>query len=673
MNRVFNTRLASTMLSTMALPIILSGAAARAQVQVQQTPPSSSAHAPTSLQNAVVLLTTTGGVDFSQYVGKMSSQIKKNWFAAMPADALAGAKGKSAVVFRIQPDGKIEHIFLEVSSGSDSLDQAALKGIRDSSPLDPLPPSFKGPYIELRFFFSYNLNANAALHEPTFDCGASAADTPQAPPFDRLELVAFLTAGGYSPYMVQSICQRGINFTPDQSLLAALRLDGLSPGLVDAVSKAKPRGIVQPSPDRLTANVQLDLAIADKRNRQSASAEEAYVRALKFAPDSAALHLASAMNLIAEHKYPEAEAQSRRSLELWPEDADAHVALAMALSLQKRDAEAVSEAREALRIFPGHKMATVELGFGLARSGQYKAAIPVLREVISFAPQMPVIYKHLGASLAHTGNFDEAVEELTLFLKTNPNDAEAHYLLGVALRGKGKADDALAQFREAARLEPGNPIYSVNVDSTNAKETASSASDSTGPRPDDGFISENVYTNTFFNFSYKFPRGWSVLSADQGKAILRFGGLFVANGDPVAQDAAEASARNAYQLLVVAKETTKDISTSLNLIQIQAFSTRFGPDLKSGEDFLKSVVEYWQHRGVTISIVEPPEQFTVAGRTFWKVKWDFGVKNSVAHEVEIVTIEKGYILLFGLAVPDASKLDDVAGTMQSLQFTDTSR
>jgi TonB family protein len=140
----------------------------------------------------------------------MSSQVKKNWFAAMPGDALAGAKGKSTVVFRIQSDGKIEHVFLEVSSGTDSLDQAALKGVRDSSPLDPLPPIFKGPYIELRFIFEYNLKTTAAPRGSSLECHAPASNTTQAQPFDRLELLAFLAGEGHSQYAEQAICERGI-------------------------------------------------------------------------------------------------------------------------------------------------------------------------------------------------------------------------------------------------------------------------------------------------------------------------------------------------------------------------------------------------------------------------------------------------------------------------------
>jgi len=197
-------------------------------------------------------------------------------------------------------------------------------------------------------------------------------------------------------------------------------------------------------------------------------------------------------------------------LELWPEDADAHVALATALSAQKRDGEAVPEAREALRIFPGHKAARIELGISLARSGQYKEAIPVLRDVKFMAPQLPLIYKHLGGSLVHAGgDFDEAIQYLNLFLKTNPDDAEAHYFLGVALRGVYKTDAALAEFREAARLEPNNSLYAVNAVSKDSQETTSNTSKPDAARPDDGYVSENVYRNTFFGFSYQFPRGWT--------------------------------------------------------------------------------------------------------------------------------------------------------------------
>jgi TonB family protein len=658
-----------TILAIMLISTISCVAAAHAQERAHDPAPSTPAQAPNSPVSSIELLTPTAGVDFSQYTAKMSSDLKKHWYAAMPQAALTGEKGKAVVRFQIQRDGKVENISLEETSGKDVLDQAAVKAVRDSSPLDPLPSTFKGPYMVLRFIFLYNMSTSQAS---AFDCDAPMIDTAPLPPFDRLDLRAFLAAQTYIPYAIRVICERGINFDPDSPFLDVLRHDGVSPKIVDGLAKLKPQTIAQPSPDRVSAYGQLDLALADKRKHQIESADEDYRRALLLASDSATLHLAYAMDLLLAQKYSEGEAQSRRSLELWPEDAEAHVALAFALGGQKRDSESVLEAREALRIFPGHQAALVALGFSLGRIGQYKEAIPVLRDAIPWATGVPVIHKHLGGDLLHTVNFDESIEELNLFLKTNSNDAEAHYLLGIALREKDKLDDALVQFREAARLEPNNSVYLVAAEHASSSEPANATAKPAGPQPDDCFFSDNVYTNTFFGFSYEFPKGWTVQRADAGKATARLGASMLANGDPVLTDAAEAAVSKAHQLLLVTKQTTKDVSTSVSSIQITALDKRYGPGVKSGEDFLNLAITFLKQRGSAASVAAPPEQFVIAGRTFWKARIDFPYKAVVAHMVEVATIEKDYVLLFVFGSPDAAKIDDLMGTMQSIQFTDPS-
>jgi TonB family protein len=657
-------------LTILILPLISHGLTARVQAPAPQSPASTPVQAPKSAQSAAEILTPTNGVDFSGYIGKTLATVKKNWIAAMRAAFWTGTKGKAIVNCRIRSDGTIEDISLEGTSGTDSLDQAALKGLRDSSPLEPLPPNFRGTHIDLRLSLSYNEGTTKAAHGAAFDCSAPASDAAQAPPFDRLELLAFLPGGLFPPYAGQVICQRGIDFRPDSAFLSTLRYYGVAPDFVDSLAKITPKAIVQPAADRVSAYGLLDVALTDKSHGQLQLAQDAFERAIKLAPDSAALHLAYARILYANRNYKEAEFQSRRSLELWLEDADAHVALATALSAQNRDSEAVPEAREALRIFPGHKSARIELGISLARSGQYKEAIPVLRDVKSMAPQLPLIYKDLGGSLVHAGgDFDEAIQYLDLFLKTNPDDAEAHYFLGVALRGVYKPDDALAEFREAARLAPGNSLYTSSAASKDSKETASEGSKPDAAQPDDGFTSENLYTNTFFGFSYRFPRGWNVLKAEQGKAMIRLGTSFLANGDPTAQDVAEAAADHWHQLLFVTKQTTKDISTNTHAIQIEAISTKLVPQLKTGEEFLKATSAYLQRSGKVTSALRPPEQFEVADRTFWKVRLDMQVNNVVVRQIDAVTIEKGYFILFAFASPDEAILDSIAESMNSLRYT----
>ena len=60
--------------------------------------------------------------------------------------------------FKIYPDGSVKEMILEFPSGDVSLDRAAWGGITGASPYPPLPKEFKGPFLELRFGFYYNLD-----------------------------------------------------------------------------------------------------------------------------------------------------------------------------------------------------------------------------------------------------------------------------------------------------------------------------------------------------------------------------------------------------------------------------------------------------------------------------------------------------------------------------------
>jgi TonB family protein len=621
-------------------------------------------------QSPVEILTPTDGVDFKPYLSILVSDVRKKWYASMPEAALKGEKGKATIRFRIESNGNAEDVVLETSSGKDVFDQAAIQAIRDASPFQSLPATFKRPPITLRFVFYYNVRPPSPTTDAVAaDCDVVASATPAEAPFDPLELLGFVSHNLDVAYAEKIICQRGIDFSPDAGTVDSFRSYNVPPALVATISKIKPKTISLPSPDRDRAYKSLTLALSDVKEGQPQAADVDYNRALQLADGSASLHLSYAGYLLLTQKqYQQAERQARRSLEIWPNDAEAYVVLASALAAAGRDAEAVPEAREALRIDPEHTSALTILGFSLARSGQYAEAIPVLRKALLSSVNLPLIHKHLGACLVHTRDFDGAIKELTTFLEANPNDAEAHYFLGVAFREKGNTSNAESQFREAKRIEPTNPLYSTVADNTDPAETPTSSSNSTSPNPEDGVVSGNNYSNAFFGFSYEFPRRWVVLDAERGKAMTRIGGSILANGDPVLVDVAEVAARNMHSLLFVAKESTKGISSSFNSIKIAALDKRFAPDVKSGEEFTMAMAASSQHRFQAVSVIGTPERFDVAGRTFWKVKLDVSIENRVAHCIEAVTVEKGYVLLFEFTSVDASKLSEMVGTLVSVRF-----
>ena len=111
----------------------------------------------------VELLTPTEGVDFTAYLDRVLASVKRNWYAVIPESARLGERGRVVLQFRIMRNGVVPDAepAMVGTSGKEPLDRAAVSSIRASTPFEPLPPAFSGPYIELRFIFLYNLPLTA--------------------------------------------------------------------------------------------------------------------------------------------------------------------------------------------------------------------------------------------------------------------------------------------------------------------------------------------------------------------------------------------------------------------------------------------------------------------------------------------------------------------------------
>ena len=109
--------------------------------------------------NGVTILTPTEGVDFQSYINRLLAKLKQNWVAVMPESFYLGDKGIVAISFRINRDGSFpgESLSIDRTSGKEPLDIAAASAIRATSPFEPLPPQFKGPNLDLRIGFYYNI------------------------------------------------------------------------------------------------------------------------------------------------------------------------------------------------------------------------------------------------------------------------------------------------------------------------------------------------------------------------------------------------------------------------------------------------------------------------------------------------------------------------------------
>lgn len=116
-----------------------------------------------AMQAGVDILSDTLGVDFGPYLQRVIADTYRSWLPIIPESARPplNKQGKVGIRFRINPDGSVSKMILEFPSGDVALDRAAWGGITNAN-YPPLPKAFKGPFLELRFGFYYNLDPNSS-------------------------------------------------------------------------------------------------------------------------------------------------------------------------------------------------------------------------------------------------------------------------------------------------------------------------------------------------------------------------------------------------------------------------------------------------------------------------------------------------------------------------------
>jgi hypothetical protein len=268
-----------------------------------------------------------------------------------------------------------------------------------------------------------------------------------------------------------------------------------------------------------------------------------------------------------------------------------------------------------------------------------------------------------------TGDTASGIEQLSSYVRIAPDDAEGHYYLGVALRLKGSSSDAHAEFLEALRLQPNNPQYEV---AAHPGAAPSAAGATAGPKPEDGSVSENIYTNRFFGFTYQFPKSWAVLSPEAARSTVEIGGVLLATGDPAEEDIKKAMERQSHPLLYVMEGRVGNQPISMKTVMVTALDVRHERVGTTAESYARAVAQRFKQAGMPMEPSGPPEERTIGGRSFWKVNFSVRTATGVRNGSEFVIADKGYLLTFVLGGPNVASLGEIEKSLQSVHFLETS-
>ena len=92
---------------------------------------------------------------YADYFARVKFQIEQVWTYPMEA-ARHGVSGQSTLKFKLSREGNLVGVRLVESSGTSTLDEAALKAVKKASPYYPFPPNFQKDSITILATFIYS-------------------------------------------------------------------------------------------------------------------------------------------------------------------------------------------------------------------------------------------------------------------------------------------------------------------------------------------------------------------------------------------------------------------------------------------------------------------------------------------------------------------------------------
>jgi hypothetical protein len=189
------------------------------------------------------------------------------------------------------------------------------------------------------------------------------------------------------------------------------------------------------------------------------------------------------------------------------------------------------------------------------------------------------------------------------------------------------------------------------------------------PTLDPGNVKDGVYSNSYFGFSYAYPKNWVVHGeATQGR-IKEIAKEQSKKTGALSEAATEVVMKNTYQLLTVFQHALGTPNVRLNpLIQVIAEDVRHAPAITDGRTYLLYVRPMMMKMGGK-PVQSEPVELQVSGRQFFRQDYQLEL-NGVSYQYAVVlTISKGYALAFSFSAEDQKGVDDLAKTLETLIFS----
>jgi hypothetical protein len=193
------------------------------------------------------------------------------------------------------------------------------------------------------------------------------------------------------------------------------------------------------------------------------------------------------------------------------------------------------------------------------------------------------------------------------------------------------------------------------------------------PVTSEGGISGSTYTSSTFGFTYTFPAGWVAHGESTEEQISKVGRELMAGDDPGRKAAYDAANTRSAHLLTVFQYPMGTPVKSNPSIQIMAERVDSAPGAVTARDYLRNLEAVLKKSTVPLEIADNLAELTIGGKQFFRMDSDMHFPTALVHQSILSTKLENFVLSFVLTAGSAEELQQLRGTLDSLNFAPPSR
>ena len=166
--------------------------------------------------------------------------------------------------------------------------------------------------------------------------------------------------------------------------------------------------------------------------------------------------------------------------------------------------------------------------------------------------------------------------------------------------------------------------------------------------PDTGAVTNNVYRNTGFEFTYKIPFGWVDRTNEMSE-----------NSNPDSK-----APKQSILLLAVFEHPPETSGDSVNsAIVVAAEPASSYPGLRNAEQYFEPLTALTKSKGLTV--VNEPYEFLVGTMQLLRGDFSKALGKLTMHQSTLVVMEKGYVVSFTFIGGSENEVDEL---VEGLRF-----